>query len=175
MFAKQYTPLKVVSYGLLLVICYLFQSVPALGLRFMDKAPELLLVLCICVAYYESETFSAFFGLAAGLLNDVITDSIVGKSAIIFMFLAFFISILLQTMLRNFFLTYIFMTLSVVLLFLLLEYTFNLLFFGQIPFVTALLKIILPKFFFTGVLAYPIYFIVKLMNDKLWPGGEQIL
>ena len=175
MFSKQYTPLKITLYSLLMLVCYLLQSVPSLNLRFMGNAPELLLILCICVAYHESETFSAFFGLAAGLLNDIITDSIVGKSAVIFMFAGFFISILLKTLLRNFFTTYIFTSLGILMVFLLLEYLFNLLFFEVAAFGQALLQIILPKFFFTGLLAYPLYFLVRFMNERLWPGGEQKL
>ena len=172
MFAKQYTPLKIIVYSLLMLICYVCQSVPFPAFRFVGNAPELLLVLCICVAYHESVTFSAFFGLAAGLLNDIITDSIVGKSAIFFMFLAFAIAVFLRTLLRNFFTTYIFTVLSAVLLFLVLEYIFHCIFFGQLNFGTALLHVILPKLFFTGALAYPIYFAVKFLCNKLWPGGE---
>lgn len=172
MFSKQYTPLKITLYGLLLIVCYLLQSVPSLGFRFMGNAPELLLVLCICIAFHESETFSAFFGLAAGLLNDIITDSVVGKSALLFMFICFFMPILLKTLLRNFFLTYIFTALGCLLGFLVLEYLFNLLFLGALPFGKALVQVILPKFFYTGVLCYPLYYIVKLMNNKLFSGGD---
>ena len=175
MFSKQYTSIKITLYGLLLLVCYLLQSVPSFGLRVMGNAPELLFLLCICVAFNESETFSAFFGLTAGLLNDIITDSIVGKSAIIFMFLGFFIPVLLRTLLRNFFLTYIFMSLGCTLVFLLIEYFFNLMFFTSIPFGTALMKIILPKFFFTGLLSYPLYFTVKFICRKFWSGGDLLL
>lgn len=174
MFTKQYTSLKVILYGVLMVICYLLQSVPSLGLRFMGNAPELLLVLTVAVAYFESTTFSAFFGLFAGLLNDMVTDNIVGKSALFFMFAAFFISLLLQTLLRDFFLTYIFISLGTLSLFLMLEYLLNLVFYGDIAFGTALIKIIIPKLLFSGVLAYPVYFVLKLMSEKLWPGGDEI-
>ena len=174
MFTKQYTSLKVILYGALMVVCYLLQSVPALKLRFMGNAPELLLVLTIGVAYFESATFSAFFGLFAGLLNDIITDSIVGNSALFFMFAAFIISLLLQTLLRDFFLTYIFISLGTLLLFLLLEYLLNLVFFGIADFGTALLKVILPKLFFSGLLAYPVFYVLRKMSEKLWPGGDGV-
>lgn len=175
MFTKQYTSLKVILYSVLMIFCYLLQSVPSLGLRFMGNAPELLLVLTVAVAYFESTAFSAFFGLFAGLLNDIITDNIVGKSALFFMFAAFFISLLLQTLLRDFFLTYIFISLGTLTVFLMLEYLLNLAFYGDIAFGTALIKIIIPKLLFSGVIAYPVYFVLKLMNDKLWPGGDETL
>ncbi len=172
MFTKTNTSLKVALYGLVLVIFYLLQSVPALGLRFMNVSPELLLVLSICVAFNESVTFSAFFGLAAGLLNDVVTDSVVGKSALFFMFAAFFVAVALRTVLRKFFLTYIFIQLSAILLFLVIEYILILIFYGTLTPALAVVDVILPKFLFSGLLCYPVYFIIRFLNRKLDAGGD---
>lgn len=174
MFTKHNTTLKIILYSLILFALYIIQSVPALGLRFMDISPELLLVLTISIAFHESETFAAFFGLAAGVLNDIVTDGTVGKTAVFFMFAAFIISVLLQTLLRHFFLTYIFIVLSTTAIFLLGSYLFNLLFIGYIPLGTALLHVILPKFFFTGVLSYPMYFAIRFIHKKLDDGGEAV-
>lgn len=166
MFEKNDTPFKIILYALFTLVLYLMQSVPALGVRFMGTSPELLLTVTVAVAFFENETFSAFFGLAAGLLSDIITGGTVGKSAVLFMFAAFFISVLLQTLFRKMFLTYILMTLALTALFLFLEYLFTAVFLSRPPFVQSLLKIILPKFFFTGVLAYPVYYIVKALHKK---------
>ncbi|MBQ8605144.1 MAG: rod shape-determining protein MreD [Clostridia bacterium] len=172
MFSKQYTSLKILVYSLLCIFCYILQSADLPFMRFLGTAPELLLVLCLCVAYRESETFAAFFGLGAGLLNDIVTENIVGMSAIFFMFLSFAIAVMLRTLLRNFFTTYIFTVLAAVLGFLLIEYVFHCIFIDAIPLWSALINTILPKLFFTGVLAYPLYFITGLFEKKLWPGGE---
>lgn len=161
MFEKENTPFKIAVYGVFMLILYLLQSVPALGIRYMGASPELLLTLAVCVAFFESETFSAFFGLAAGLLNDVIAGGIIGKSGIIFMFTAFFVSVLLQTMFRNMFLTYIAMVLTVTAGVLLIEYVFTALFFDAPPFGYALRRVMIPKLLLTGVLAYPVHFVVK--------------
>ena len=171
MFTRNNTPVKVALYGLMLVIFYLLQSVPALGLRFMGQAPELLFVLTVCVAFNESETFSAFFGLAAGILNDCVTDSVVGKSAILFMFTAFLVAVSLKTVLRRLFLTYVVLSLISVLLFLMTEYIFTVIFYGGLPFGQALIKVILPKFLYSGVLCYPVYFVVRFLSKKLDAGG----
>jgi len=174
MFAKHNTSLKIMLYSLIMLVLYLFQSVPSLNIRFMGRAPELLLVLTICVAFHESETFAAFFGLFAGLLNDVVTDSIVGKSALFFMFAAFLIAVLLQTMIRNFFLSYIFISLITIAIYLLSGYLFNLLFLSALPFLKAALEVLLPKFLFTGVLTYPVYFIIHFVHSRLETGGDGI-
>ena len=174
MFTRNNTPVKIALYGVLLILFYLLTSVPALGLRFMGQAPELLFILTVCIAFSESETFSAFFGLAAGILNDCVTDSIVGKSAIVFMFTAYLVSIALKTVLRRLFLTYVVLSLATVLLYLLAEYVFTLIFYGGLPLGQALLKVILPKFLYSGVLCYPVYFIVRFLSRKLDAGGENI-
>ncbi len=174
MFTRNNTPVKIALYGLLLVVFYLLTSVPALGLRFMGQAPELLFILTVCIAVNESETFSAFFGLAAGFLNDCVTDSVVGKSAIVFMFTAFFVSVALKTVLRRLFLTYVVLSLATVLIYLLTEYLFTVVFYGGLPFGQALLKVILPKFLYSGVLCYPVYFVVRFLAKKLDAGGESI-
>ncbi len=171
MFSRTNTSVKAALYGLVLIIFYLFQSVPALNFRFMNVSPELLLVLSICVAYNESETFAAFFGLIVGIINDTVTDGVVGKSALFFMFAAFIVAVLLKTVLRKLFLTYVIIELCAILLFLIIEYVLILVFFGQMPIGTCLVSVILPKFLFSSVLCYPVYYIIGFLNKKLDTGG----
>lgn len=170
MFGRSNTSFKAAFYGLLLIISYLLLTLPPIALKFMGVTPELLLVLTVCVAFNESKTFSAIFGLAAGILKDTITESIVGKSAIFFMFAAFFISVLTKTLFRRFFLTYIFIELCTLLLFLATEYLLVALFYGGVGFLDALWQVILPKFLFSGVLAYPVFYVVRFLNNKLCGG-----
>lgn len=174
MFTKHNTTIKIAVYALILTVFYLLQSVPALRIRFAGQSPELMLILTVCVAYNESETFSAFFGLAAGLLNDIVTSSTVGASAIIFMFTAFLISVLLQTLLRRFFLTYVALILSSISLFLILNYIIHSVFYGYVPIGQALIQVILPKFLFSGVLAYIIYPIMNFTYKKFATGGDTL-
>ncbi len=164
MFEKNDTPFKIILYALFTLVLYLLQSVPALGIRFMGVSPELLLTLVIAVAFFENETFSAFFGLACGLLNDIITGGVVGKSALFFM---------LQTLLRKMFLTYTAITLALTALFLVLEYIFTVIFFKTPPVAFSLMKIILPKFLFTGVVSYPVYYITKILHKKTTRRDEE--
>ncbi len=166
MFERSDTPFKAILYGLVMLFLYLLQSVPALGFRFMGCSPELLLLLTVGAAFFESESFAAFFGLAAGLLNDVVTSDVVGASAIFFMFSAFFISILLQTALRRIFLTYVLLSLGCCALYLICEYLFLAMFFSPPPFWISVCKIFLPKFLFSGALCYLIYPVVKFCHGK---------
>lgn len=171
MFKNHNTSVRAALYGLMLVLFYILQSVPSFGLRFMDVSPELLLVLTVCVAFNESETFSAVFAFAAGIVNDCVTDNVVGKSAIFFMFAAFFIVVALKTVLRKQFLTYILLCLTALALFLIIEYLLIVIFYGGMPLGLSLMKVILPKFFYSGVLCYPVYFTVRFFTRKLDSGG----
>jgi len=173
MFSRSNTSVKAALYGLTLIIFYLLQSVPALNIRFMNVSPELLLVLSICVAFNESETFAAFFGLIVGIINDTVTDGVVGKSALFFMFASFIIAVLLKTVLRRLFLTYVVIELCAIALFLVIEYVLITLFFGSMPLMLCLIKVILPKFFFSAVLCYPVYFVIRFLNRKLDAGGVE--
>ncbi len=172
MFTRRNTSIKITVYALILILFYLLQSVPALHLRFMGNAPELMLLLTVCVAFNESEDFSAFFGLVAGILNDIVTDSTVGISALIFMFAAFFIAVLLKTLLRSFFLTYVSLTLILLVIYLIIKYLLALMLGGSIPFGTALMQVMLPKFLFTSVLSYPSYFFINFVYRMFEQGGE---
>ena len=174
MFSRSNTSVKAALYGLVLIIFYLLQSVPALNLRFMNVSPELLLVLSICVAFNESETFSAFFGLIVGIINDTITDGVVGKSALFFMLAAFFVSVLLKTVLRRLFLTYVVIEICAIALFLVIEYVLIWMFFGQMSLSLCLVKVILPKFLFSAALCYPVYFVIRFLNKKLDAGGVDV-
>ncbi len=171
MFSRTNTSVKAALYGLILIIFYLMQSVPALNVRFMNVSPELLLVLSICVAFNESETFAAFFGLIVGIINDTVTDSLTGKSALFFMFAAFIVAVLLKTVLRRLFLTYVVIELCAIALFLIIEYVLIFVFFGHMPLGLCLTKVILPKLLFSAVLSYPVYFIIRFLNRKLDAGG----
>lgn len=166
MFEKKDTPYKIILYGLLMLVLYLLQSVPAFGLRFLGNPPELLLALSVSVAFFETETFSAFFGLACGFISDAVTGGSVGGSAIFFMFAAFFTSVLLQTLLRRMFITYIAVLLSLTALFLIIEYIFAVLFLNHPPFLQSLMHAILPKLLFTGVCGYPLYPLTRILHRK---------
>lgn len=160
MFRTDKIYLKTLMYSLILLLLYLLESVPAFNFKFMGRSPELLLLLTITVAFFEKESYAAFFGLACGLLNDAITSNYLGVSALIFMFIGFFLSIIVQSYFRRFFLTYIFIALTIVSAYMLIGYIAQLIFY-KLPFLQVLKNTILPKILFTGICAYPVFFLVN--------------
>lgn len=157
MFTRPSNYWKIVEYVILTLVCFLLQSVPVFGVRFMECAPSLLLLLTGGIAFFESPAFSAWFGLAAGLLAELTTASVVGLDAILFMFAGFFISIALELVLQRKFLVYLAICLGLLILQQLLQYLFHLLIWEQVPFGLAIVKRMLPTVFFSGLFAYPLY------------------
>ncbi len=174
MFSKPRSYRKIIEYVLMTLVCFLLQSVPAFGVRFLGRAPSLLLLLTIGVAFFESPAFSAYFGLIAGLLSQLTTASVVGLDAIVFMFAAYFVAAALEVFLQRKFLIYVYASLVTVAVQLLLDYLYHLLLWGMMPFGTALLHQILPIFLFTGVLSYPVYGILYHFDRKFRAKEEEL-
>ncbi len=166
MFSTSRNYRKFILYVILTLACFLLQSVPAFGVRFLGCAPSLLLLLTVAIAFFESPTFSAWYGLTAGLLSQLTTSHLVGTDAIIFMFAGFFVSALLQLYFRRRFLVYLAVSMSLLLFQQIFFFIYHLLFWESIAFSGALTGRILPTFFFTGPFAFPLYYILWRSDQK---------
>ena len=76
------------------------------------------------------------------------------------MFSAYFIAIVVRTVFRPYFLTYVGFALAALAVSLLFDYLFYLLLNGAYPFRQALRQIILPQFLIGGIWSYPVYYII---------------
>jgi rod shape-determining protein MreD len=170
MFSRPKSYWKYILYVILTLVCFVLQSVPAFGVRFLGCAPSLLLLLSIGIAFFESPDFAAWFGLIAGLLSQLTTAKLVGADAILFMFAGYFLGIALETVFQRKFIVYLFAALGITLLQQLSNYLSHLLLFERLPFGSALLHQMLPTFFFTGLFAFPLYYILWRFDLKFRPG-----
>lgn len=166
MFSRPRSYWKLILYVVLTLVCFVLQSVPAFGVRFLGCAPSLLLLLAVGVTFFESPAFSAWFGLIVGLLSQLTTATLVGSDAILFMFAGYILGILLETIFQRKFIVYLFAALAVTLLQQLIDYLSHLLLFERLPLGSALIHQILPTFFFTGIFAFPIYWILWRFDLK---------
>ena len=157
------------------MVCFLLQSVPAFGVRFLGCAPSLLLLLTIGIAFFESADFSLWFGLFAGLLSQMVTSSFVGLDGILFMFIAYFTAIALQVFLQRKFIAFISVCLIAIILQQGVDYLFHLLLWEKVPLGLALVKKILPTFFFTGLWAFPLYGILWHFDRKFRKQEDELL
>ena len=122
--------------------------------------------LSVGIAFFESPSFSAWFGLIAGLLSQLTTAKLVGSDAILFMFAGYFLAILLETTFQRKFIVFLFAALGITLLQQFSNYLAHLLLFERLPFGAALVHQMLPAFFFTGLFAFPLYYILWRFDFK---------
>ena len=166
MFSRPQSYWKIILYVIMTLVCFLLQSVPVFGVRFLGCAPSLLLLLTVGVAFFESPNFSAWFGLTLGLLSQLTTAVLAGTDAILFMFAGYLIGAALEVFLQRKFLVYAFVSLGTVLLQQILDYFWHLLLWERLPLGAALVHQILPTFFFTGLFLFPIYGILWYYDRK---------
>ncbi len=166
MFSRPKSYWKYILYVSLVLVCFVLQSVPAFGVRFLGCAPSLLLLLSVGITFFESPDFAAWFGLIAGILSQLTTSKLVGTDALLFMFAGYILGILLETIFQRKFVVYLFSALGITLLQQLSDYLSHLLLFERLPFGSALVHQMLPTFFFTGLFAFPIYYILWRFDRK---------
>lgn len=166
MFSRPRSYWKFILYVAMTLVCFLLQSVPAFGVRFLGCAPSLLLLLTVGVAFFETPGFAAWFGLIAGLLSQLTTAVLAGTDAILFMFAGYFVAAALEVFLQRKFLVYIYVALITVFLQQIMDYFWHLLLWDRLPLGAALVHQILPTFFFTGLFAFPIYGILWHYDRK---------
>ncbi len=166
MFSRPRSYWKFILYVVMTLVCFLLQSVPAFGVRFLGCAPSLLLLLTVGVAFFETPDFAAWFGLISGLLSQLTTAVLGGTDAILFMFAGYFIAAALEVFLQRKFLVYVYVSLGAVFLQQVLDYLWHLLLWDRLPLGTALVHQILPVFFFTGLFTFPIYGILWHYDQK---------
>lgn len=158
---------KCIGYAIIVLVFFVLQTSSDSICRAFGFTPNFLLLLTIAVAFRESETFAAFFGLICGLLYDLTTQTGVGMRAVLFMFGAYLLSIALQTVFRPLFLSYVYVCLGALALEGLFDYLFYILLNDALPFRVAFINIMLPRFLLSGVWSYAVYYVVYRFNLSL--------
>lgn len=88
------------GYGLLLIATYFVQTTPFM-IKINNSYPNVILILLILVAMFESNTYGAIFGLFAGMLVDINAVNGSGLHAITYMLTGFICSLLIGRFLQN--------------------------------------------------------------------------
>ena len=155
---------KCIGYAIITLVFFVLQTSAQSICRVFGFTPNFMLLLTLAVAFRESETFAAFYGLCCGLLYDLTTQSSIGLRAVLFMFGAYLLAIALQTIFRPYFLTYVYVTLAVLAASVLFDYLFYLLLGGAISFGGAFRRMMVPQFLLSGVWSYGVYYVVYRFN-----------
>lgn len=89
-----------VGYGVLILAAYFIQFAPFM-VKIYGAYPMPLLMVTVIIAMFESDLTAGIIGLICGLLTDINMINGSGLHAIVYMFAAVLISLLIETLLQN--------------------------------------------------------------------------
>lgn len=92
--------LSFVGYGVLVLLAYFIQFTPFM-VRIYGEYPMPMLMITVIIAMFESDLCAGAIGLICGLLTDINMINGAGLHAILYMFAAVLISLLIETLLQN--------------------------------------------------------------------------
>ncbi len=92
--------LHFVGYGFLILFAYIIQFTPMM-IEVLGAYPMPLLMLTVIIAMFERDLTAGIFGLICGMLTDINMVNGSGLHAIVYMFTAVIISLLIETLLQN--------------------------------------------------------------------------
>lgn len=97
---SQKRPVVYVGYGILILAAYLVQFTPLMP-RLFGAYPMPLLMVTVIAAMFERDMTAGIIGLCCGALSDIHMLNGSGLHAILYMFAAVIISLLVETLLQN--------------------------------------------------------------------------
>ena len=152
---------------LFLLILFLLQTTPGL-LPVMGKAGAMLLIpAVVCIGMFERETAGAFFGLAAGLLWDMVSAQPVGFHSIILMCIGCMSGLLITHLMRNSLLSGLLLGIAGIVLHSMLYWVFFVLLRGYAGAITLLCLQFFPSMVYTACFIPLFYFIIRILRKQL--------
>ncbi len=155
---------KWVCYVLLILLCYLLQTVPRF-LTFGSAKPIWLIAVCCVIGMFEQPLPAGVFGMIAGLFFDLATGGLFGLGGALMLLLGTGVSLLFSFWLRQRFLTSLLVTAAASLITLLLNYLINYTAQGNGTVTGLLLQ--LPTALLTAVTMVVLYPIVHALATRL--------
>lgn len=157
--------IKWMLYSLLLLLCYILQTIPGLFEIFGIK-PVLVAGAAFCVSMYESPMASAVYSMLAGLLWDISSDKLFGFNGFIFLTFGLFISLLCIYYLHTKLLNSLMFCGAAMLSQGLLDYLFYYSVWGYENVSIMLIYHILPTIAYSLLLVPVFYYIVRRITEK---------
>lgn len=163
---------KWILYALLLMLCYAVQTTQGLTIPFFGARPILIVSIMISVSFLEAELPAAVFAFFCGLLMDYAVGTVLGYFAFFFVITAVVVSFVTHSMalmnLYSFAITSGIALLSVSHLDFLIRYLLK----EEVGSAGYYWRNFLPMVFYTLVLTWAIFWVVKKIFVWLTPAGE---
>jgi len=154
---------RIFAQSLFLVIVFCCHSTPGLSLRVFGVLPLLLIPFVVCVGMFEHETSGAFFGLAAGILWDVVSPRLPGFNAILLMVIGCACGLCVSYLMKNSLISSVYLCFASLLAYQLLDWLCNYCFFGRPGAGYAFWHFYVPQMLYSLVYILPYYFIMRFL------------
>lgn len=147
---KRRKTIKYFVYAGLLLLTALLQNVGGLFPEIFGARCFLLVPVCVLLGINEDERLAAVYGLAGGLLWDMVSAQHMGFNCIYLMFICYFASALVTYVFRNTFLTGLISAFAAVILYCLMYWLFFVLIASRDGAGRALVRFYLPCMIYTA-------------------------
>lgn len=158
-------------YSLTLLLLYSLMCCGAFG----SWQPYFIVALAVGVSMYEQEFSSSVFGIFCGLVLDMATGTLFGFHAVMLMPFCFLTALLSRNLIKVNFVNHIIATAVTLLAAFSVHYLFTYIVWDTSGGETVILSVLLPSFIATVVTAPAMYFLTKLISEKLSLAGKDIL
>ena len=159
---------------LMILIFFLLQTtVFQRTLRLAGIAPNLLLILTVCIGYMRGRTEGLIVGLICGLMMDMMYGVVVGPCGFIYMALGFLVGYCQKYYFREDFIIPTILVSASELIFELYYYFVEFLLRGRLNFGFYLLYIILPKVIYTVAMSLILYRLLRTLEKWLTPKNRR--
>ncbi len=162
---------KHAAYSIVLLILFIFQTCGN-NLKFNSIfEPDLILGFIIAAAMWEGELFGLVYGLAGGILCDIL-GSRPGYFALIYMLLGYGVALIIKFLVVNSIKSYLIICISAFVLVSLMTFFFMHLIWGQGGFLELIINVIFKRGLATLLMGAGIYYLLGKLSEKLsYRGG----
>lgn len=157
--------IKYIVYFLLLILLYALQTTPRF-LEIMGAKPVFVVPFAVCIALFENEMVSAIYGMLAGMLWDMSSNTLFGFNALILLCCCVTVSLFVMYLMRTKLLNALFFVGVIMVVQGLLHYVFYYLIWQYENSYIVLVRHILPSALFTVIMTIPVYFLVRTIATK---------
>jgi hypothetical protein len=138
------------------------------------RLPLLMIPFAVAVAAFETPVRASVYACICGLMLDNMTGSLFGFYGILLLWAGLFVSVLFTLLLRRHLLNVFFLNALGTAIMLSLHYLFYIGIWGYDPKGQIFLSWYIPMFFLTAIFVFPIYFLIRLLKQKLSPVVEVV-
>lgn len=165
--------LKIIIIGLIIIAAFVLQSFISLNTSQLVATPNLLLLVTCIFGFMRGRNFGSITGLFCGLLVDIFFGDVIGLCALIYMYIGFFGGLFR----KMFYSDHVFMPMLLVFsgdfIYNLAYYIFRFLLRNKLDFSYYFEKIIFPEMIITTFLAFVLYKLFYLLNEKIFTQKQE--